>query len=48
LGLRKILELVSLERRRGIEEDLGEEEIVESIKKLCERENRQVDTRNNI
>jgi hypothetical protein len=45
LALRKALELISLERRRGIEEVLGEEEISESIKKLCGRDNRQVPLR---
>jgi hypothetical protein len=44
----KTLELISLERRRDIYEDLGEEEIAESIKNLCKRENRQVATANNI
>jgi hypothetical protein len=48
LGLRKTFELISLERRRGIEENLREVKITESILKLCERENRQVATENYI
>jgi hypothetical protein len=35
LGLRKTLECISLDRRRCIEEDGIEEEIEESIGKMC-------------
>jgi hypothetical protein len=38
--MRKTLELISLERRRGIEEDVREKKIAESIHTLCEQENK--------
>jgi hypothetical protein len=35
--LRKTFKLISLERRRGIEEDVGEEKIAENIKKTMRK-----------
>ena len=38
ISLRKTLELISLERRRCIEEDVREYEIEKSISMMCDRE----------
>jgi hypothetical protein len=44
----KTLELISLEHRRGIEEDVREEKIAESIHILCEGEANQVKLENKL